>query len=411
MAAIRSKARLRWYHKLLVPVISVSVFLGFSELVCRGMKLAPPKREPFEFVARESGNDVEYPFMVEDADMLWCPKPGFRGQGCYYGKDVQINSAGFRDREYTSAKPADVFRILCLGDSTTFGHALPIDETYHSLLEEMLNLAWQGSGIRYEVINAGVTGYSSAQCLAMYKHRGRKFRPDLVLLYTGPNDAIEHGRLNDDQLLARTRPNVIRRLDESLSNLHCYRTMQRLAPKPNAPTVGTGQMVPRVAPAAFARNIATLDDLCKADACRLVLISFAFCGEKALEKLKELQFDGDVDEFVGWESGYRETLEEAARVQNIPLVRVRPLTSAPKREFFFDSCHPNQSGHALLGLALEQFLTDQGLLAQPSQAARTVPDQSTRKEAVRQVFQAKGLLQEVGGSPAPSSQEAEPLPR
>ena len=133
MTTTVSKGRvIRWYHKALYSAITVGVFFGLSELVCRVLQLAPPKRPPFKFVVRDFDNDVEYPFMVEDAILLWAPKPGFRGRECYYGEDVQINSAGFRDREYSLAKPPDVFRSRSLGDSTTFGHGLPIDGTYHS---------------------------------------------------------------------------------------------------------------------------------------------------------------------------------------------------------------------------------------------------------------------------------------
>src|SRR5438105_239390 len=36
------------------------------------------------------------------------------------GAPVSINSRGLRDREYTEQKPLDVYRIVILGDSTTF---------------------------------------------------------------------------------------------------------------------------------------------------------------------------------------------------------------------------------------------------------------------------------------------------
>ena len=58
-----------------------------------------------------------------------------------------------------------------------------------ALLEEMLNLVGVRP-VRYEVINGGVLRYSSAQCVAMYEHRGRRLRPDMVLLNIGANDPI-----------------------------------------------------------------------------------------------------------------------------------------------------------------------------------------------------------------------------
>jgi acyl-CoA thioesterase I len=53
-----------------------------------------------------------------------------------------------------SARP----RVVVLGDSLTAGLGLPIEESYPSLLQKSINDA----GLRYEVVNAGVSGDTSA---------------------------------------------------------------------------------------------------------------------------------------------------------------------------------------------------------------------------------------------------------
>jgi len=50
---------------------------------------------------------------------------------------ITINAQGFRGPERTPAKPPGQKRILCLGDSVTFGLEQPL--SYASMLEEMLN--------------------------------------------------------------------------------------------------------------------------------------------------------------------------------------------------------------------------------------------------------------------------------
>jgi lysophospholipase L1-like esterase len=385
MASTAPKSRLRWSRKILFSLISLVAFLGLCELVCWGLKLAPAKPPPFKFIARDFENDVEYPFIVEDATLLWTPKPGFRGRECYYGVDVRINSAGYRDREYPIAKGADVFRILCLGDSTTFGHALPIDDTYHGLLEEILNLPGQPTGLRYELINGGVPGYSSRQCLAAYEHRGRKLRPNMVFLYVGANDGAGRSPLSDEQLLARLRPGALSRIDHALSHSHAYRALRRRLSGP--PEYGRdGQTtVPRVSPVAFKRNIAKLDQLCKADGCQLVLISFAYCSQAAHELFEQLCEEGNFHEGDAFIRSYHQLLEAAARERQIPLVIVPALTTMPDRDLFFDMFHPNRAGHLLLAITLERFLRDHGPLP-PS----TLPDRSQRDDAIREFLEAKG---------------------
>src|SRR2546421_7867126 len=45
------------------------------------------------------------------------------------GVPVSINSHGHRDREYSQQKPPDVYRIVILGDSTTFGWDVRTEDT------------------------------------------------------------------------------------------------------------------------------------------------------------------------------------------------------------------------------------------------------------------------------------------
>jgi acyl-CoA thioesterase-1 len=61
-------------------------------------------------------------------------------------------------RTTTSAKPQTRPRIVVLGDSLTAGLGLPIEEAYPSLLQKWVD----DDGLRYEVVNAGVSGDTSA---------------------------------------------------------------------------------------------------------------------------------------------------------------------------------------------------------------------------------------------------------
>jgi GDSL-like lipase/acylhydrolase family protein len=115
-----------------------------------------------------------------------------RYSGWFAGVPVHINNLGLRDtRDYQLAKGPTTFRILVLGDSVTFGHGSVYEHTYPYLLEQRLE-AWRPE-IDWQVWNAGVPGYNSAQELGYLRRVGAAFQPDLVIVGFYPNDIIANG--------------------------------------------------------------------------------------------------------------------------------------------------------------------------------------------------------------------------
>src|SRR5579884_3380549 len=98
------------------------------------------------------------------------------------GAPVSINSHGHRDREYSVAKPADVYRIVMAGDSTTFGWGVPVEQTVAKILERELNKTGLPGYRQVEVINAGVGNYDTVQEVTHYLTYDRPFHPNLVVL-------------------------------------------------------------------------------------------------------------------------------------------------------------------------------------------------------------------------------------
>lgn len=107
---------------------------------------------------------------------------------------VRINQDGRRDSVRTREKPAGVRRIAVLGDS--FAEALQVDEakTFWSILEREWNSA-NPAGPRVEVLNFGVSGFSTAQELEMLRHHVWDYDPDVVLVLLFPgNDLRENSK-------------------------------------------------------------------------------------------------------------------------------------------------------------------------------------------------------------------------
>ena len=104
------------------------------------------------------------------------------------GVPVSINSGGLRDREFTREKPPGTYRIMMLGDSTTFGWGVRLEDTAAKFLERKLNDHLPPGYDKVEVINTGVGNYDTVQEVTYYETIGRTYHPDLVVLVFFIND-------------------------------------------------------------------------------------------------------------------------------------------------------------------------------------------------------------------------------
>ncbi len=104
----------------------------------------------------------------------------------YLGHKVSINSAGFRDKEYAVTKDPHTVRVFGIGDSIMFGQGVHQEDNYLSVLERELNRLYKGK--RWEVINSGVSDYNTWAEVLTLRHKGLKYRPDIVILGMCSND-------------------------------------------------------------------------------------------------------------------------------------------------------------------------------------------------------------------------------
>lgn len=103
---------------------------------------------------------------------------------------VRTNSLGLRDDEIPARRPPGEYRVLCLGDSITYGHGVRREDSYESRLQEMLYAAYPKRGLR--VINGGCPGYSTFQGEQLFRRLDPKVRPDLIILaYLYADPAME----------------------------------------------------------------------------------------------------------------------------------------------------------------------------------------------------------------------------
>jgi len=95
------------------------------------------------------------------------------------------NNRGLRDtRNFAYDKPPGVLRVLSLGDSHTQGYEVRQEATFSAVLERYL----EAHSVRAQVLNAGVSGFSTAEELAYLISEGYKYKPDVVVVGFYAND-------------------------------------------------------------------------------------------------------------------------------------------------------------------------------------------------------------------------------
>jgi GDSL-like Lipase/Acylhydrolase family len=107
---------------------------------------------------------------------------------------VHINPFGIRERDsITPAKPAGERRIVCIGDSFTFGWGIPEERGWVRRLEDELRRG--GGAIR--TVNCGAAG---TVCIDEYvvglQQRFHAFQPDAVILTICLNDLVPSSGLS-----------------------------------------------------------------------------------------------------------------------------------------------------------------------------------------------------------------------
>jgi hypothetical protein len=94
--------------------------------------------------------------------------------------------------DFQMPKPADVYRVICLGDSTS------AFQGHHPQFLQAIQHKITYQGKKVEVINAGIPGHCSAFTLSYFALRVIHFQPDMILLKIGYNDYLPFTHKNID---------------------------------------------------------------------------------------------------------------------------------------------------------------------------------------------------------------------
>ncbi len=165
----------RWLAAFTVALLSFVIALAGAEALVRAVRPQILERHPEGFYVASAGRQYQM-------------RPHFRGVFRYpeFQTEVRLNGQGLReDRDY-GPPPLIGRRILVLGDSFTMGYSVEQERTWVRRLEALL-------GPAYELINAGVPGYSTRQELVYLEREGLALEPSIVQLgfFVG-NDIVDN---------------------------------------------------------------------------------------------------------------------------------------------------------------------------------------------------------------------------
>ena len=166
---------------------AILVSLLFTEGVLRVVDEAS-ELEQFLSIDFENGN------FVPDAERFWRLNPT--------GKKYLANKAGLRGWWPDRDKLDNELRILCIGDSCTFGHGVRCEDAYGMRLERLLQERLPGHVVR--TVLGALPGYSTKQSLALLERHAGDLRPNLTVFYCGTwNDYVPAMLHNDDEWMRR----------------------------------------------------------------------------------------------------------------------------------------------------------------------------------------------------------------
>ena len=360
METLSQKRKLPFRRKLIYGTIVYLIFLLILlavELITRATLPHVSSLELFVSTPQQRlqiADDKQRSIFEGDPLLLWRLKPNLKNVVWDFTV-LSTNAEGVRADYPTRTKPAGTLRIVCLGDSVTFGYRVPPvwpdRPTEHDpnwmpfpmLVEKELRAANPDRLI--EVFPLAVPGYSSQQGLAWLKRDIGELQPDIVIASFGWNDASMSDTPDREAIRTGWWPVTVRRLiDHSQALAHATRWLRNR----NAPT-GKSQRrpQPRVSEYEYVGNIKSIVELARARRLGVIVIGAPYRDSTTNP--------GEAARMTKYRSHLRSSMEEA----NVPYLEVLELTEAasPANEGFFgELIHPNHIGHRLLASELLKLM-------------------------------------------------------
>jgi lysophospholipase L1-like esterase len=304
-----------------------------------------------------------------DPLLLWRLRPNLE-RAVWDFTVLSTNAQHFRADHPIQRKAPGTFRIVCLGDSVTFGYRVPViwpnkpDEYDHEwlpfpmLLEKQLQAANPDRTI--EAMAMAVPGYTSHQGLAWLQRDIDFLQPNVLVVSFGWND-VSYSDAPDREAIRTNWYAVWVRwlIDHSQAFAHATRWLRsgtgirsEAAPRP----------VPRVSDQEYVDNFHSIVKLARAKGAKVVVVAAPYRDSVTNPSEAKLMIS------------YRDSLRSAMRQDQVPFLEILELTEAayPANERWFgELIHPNHMGHRLIASELLKTFQQNQILSELKSASLT----------------------------------------
>lgn len=283
-----------------------------------------------------------------DQRLLWLPMPGTHKLTEMNHEPETISPQNFRYREVLSLDHPGIYRIFAFGDSTTMGWGVDDDSNYSSQLEKLLN-AKGCSGLKFQVISAGVNAYPNA----LVEERAMKviedgYQPDAEVVSYSANTGFEgipdlQGAEREKFLKKVELKSIARRsalynflIEDLLRGVAYYRFREVLM----LGTWNSARSSPDLPAEHFLARLDKAKQIADAHHVQMVFLLVGSRGEP------------------GPAHPYQAAMLEYASQNNVPLVNIiRLMRNQNLNDMFLDHVHPTAAGHTLIAEELFNTVT------------------------------------------------------
>lgn len=316
------------FRKIITALCIPALFFGLIELGLRVWQIEVntgqgplEKRNFFNFKlvsAKKEGVDRD--LNIETGPKLYPP-----------------DSAAYRCRYKNFEKQPHEYRILTLGDSSTYGLGVKRPYPYH--LEKALN-SYQ-TNFTFKVFNFGYPGYSSFQGMLFLKRYIADLKPDFIIAWFGANDGCFAPFYTDREFYQRDKILKLVRIHNFLySHLRLYRILRNINLNYFRKLVtrsfnAAGQRSysrTRVSPSEFRENLEEIKRISRLNNSQVLFIWHNWLIEDRMQAYSDYK---PISPYID----LREIYLKGEKAEE---------------DYYLDHCHPNEFGHQLIGKVLAE---------------------------------------------------------